>query len=402
MKICFISPQTPYLEHINSPPLNLLYLNSYLKIHCYNDTQVIDLNIEGNENIPEADVYAISATTPQFPYALELLELPMIRNGTTIIGGAHTTALPDSCSSFDNVIIGDGEIALLQCLNDIEKAKERKNSNKDRKHIYIGSQMVNIDDLPMPNRNDINVRKYNYFIDDKLSTIAITSRGCPFSCSFCQKTNNNVRFHGTEYVLKELQHLISCGCEGVDFQDNVFTMRNDLLSLDILKKMAWRCQIRADEKIKNISLLEKIGCKHVLSGIESGSQKILDIVNKKIDIKKVPDLVKECKSRDIEFRALMIIGLPSETHETVNETIEFLREIEPDSVGIGTFVPYPGTYIYNNIEKFDIKIKEGYEKDYKKWFFRTKRGEYNCIVSTSGLTSQEILEYRNKIDIEFN
>ena len=396
MKICFISPQTPYLEHINSPPLSLLYLNSYLKMHGYNDTQVIDLNIERKENIPEADVYAISATTPQFPYALELLELPIIRNATTIIGGAHVTALPESCNLFDKVIIGDGEIALLQCLGDINNTKGNK------KHIYIGSQVVNIDDLPMPNRNDIDVRKYNYFIDDKLSTIAITSRGCPFSCSFCQKTDNNVRFHSTEYVLKELQHLISCGCEGVDFQDNVFTMRNNLLSLDILKKMAWRCQIRADEKIKNISLLEKIGCKHVLSGIESGSQKILDIVNKKIDIKKVSDLVKECKSRYIEFRALMIIGLPSETNDTVNETIEFLRDIEPDSVGIGTFVPYPGTYIYNNIEKFDIKIEEGFEKDYKKWFFRTRRGEYNCIVSTSGLTSQEILEYRNKIDREFN
>lgn len=397
MKICFISPQTPYLENITSPPLNLLYLNSYLRMYGYDDTHVIDLNIERKDNIPEADIYAISATTPQFPYALELIELPIIRSGKTIIGGAHATSLPYSCNMFDKVIIGDGEIALLQCLDDIKNGIE--------KHTYIGSQEANIDNFPMPDRNDIDISKYKYFIDDKLSTIAITSRGCPFSCSFCSNSigNKNVRFHSTEYVLEEFRHLISCGYEGVDFQDNVFTMRNDLLQLGkVLRKMGWRCQIRANEKIDKISLLEKIGCRHVLSGIESGSQKILDIVNKRIDIRKVPHLVKECKSRGIEFRALIIVGLPGETHDTVHETIEFLRNIEPDSVGIGTFIPYPGTYIYNNMEKFDIKIEKGYEKDYKKWFFRTRRGEYDCIVSTSGLTSREILEYRNKIDREFN
>lgn len=394
MKICLVSPSTPYLENITSPPLNLLYLNSYLKEHGYINTQVIDLNIDKVKDIPKADVYAITATTPQFPYSLDILQKlnGLNEKSKTIVGGAHATSDPQSCDSFDKVVIGDGELALVQCLNDIE--------NKKDQHIYIGEQITNIDTLPIPNRKDIDISKYKYFIDGKLSTISMTSRGCPFSCHFCQKMNNGVQFHSTEYVLKELQHLMDCGCEGVDFQDNVFTMRKDLLSLaPILKKMAWRCQIRADEKIKNIEILNKIGCRHVLSGIESGSQKILDIVNKKINIKKVAGLIKEYKSRNIEFRALIIVGLPSETHETINETIEFLRDIEPDSVGVGTFVPYPGTYIYNHLNQFDIKIEE---KDYKKWFFRTRKGEYNCIVSTSGLTSQEILEYRNKIDKEFN
>lgn len=413
MKICLISPQTPFLESVTSPPINLLYLNSYLKMDGYTDTKVIDLNIEKVENIPQADVYAITGTTPQFPYATDLL--PRLKelnpDSKTIIGGPHATAEPTSCATFDKVIIGDGEIALLQCLDDFK--------NNIDKHIYTGKQITNIDSLPMPNRNDIDIKKYKYFIDDKLSTIALTSRGCWFSCHFCQKMNNvlqkekgissgitelPVRFHSTEYVLKELQHLMDCGCEGVDFQDNVFTARKDLLSLGpILKKMAWRCQIRADEKVKNVELLNRMGCMHILSGIESGSQKILDTANKKIDIKKVTGLIKEYKHLDIDFRALIIVGLPGETHETVSETIDFLRDIEPDSVGVGTFVPYPGTYIYKHMDQFDIKIEEGLEKDYKKWFFRTRKGEYNnCIIRTSGLTSREILDYRNKIDKEFN
>ena len=390
MKICLICPQTPFLEYISFPPINLLYLSSYLKKYRYNDVQIIDLNI--TNDIPPADIYAITATTPQFPYALELKQK---LDGITIIGGAHATADPLSCNTFDKIIVGDGEKAIIQCIEDIEK-------NND-KHVYIGTQIANLDDVPMPNRREIDRENYRYFIDDVQSTIMITSRGCPYDCYFCQKINNinrNVRFHSNKYVLKELQDIIDCGYDGVYFEDDIFTMRKDLEYLStMLKKMAWRCQIRPDEKIKNIRILGKMGCRHASIGIESGSQKLLDIVNKKVELKDTISVVKECKSQNIKVRAYIIIGLPSETHETIRETIEFLKMIEPDSIGIGTFIPYPGTYIYNHMKLFDIKIEE---RDYKKWYFRSGNGKYNCVVSTSGLTSDEILKYRDEIDKEFN
>ena len=118
-----------------------------------------------------------------------------------------------------------------------------------------------------------------------------------------------------------------------------------------------------------------------------------------MDLKKVPGIVKECKSQGMKVRAYIIVWLPFETHKTINETKEFLRMIDVDSVGVGTFVPYPGTYIYNNMELFDIKIQE---PDYKKWYFRAEKDKYNCVVSTSCLSAEEILEYRNEIDEEFN
>lgn len=387
MKISLVAPQTPFLEAISFPPLNLLYLNSFLKMNGYKDTQIVDLNITGD--VPQADVYIITATTPQFPYALDILKNI---DGTAIIGGAHVTADPESCVSFDKIVVGDGEYALLQCLSDIKAGISR--------HEYTGVPVSNLDSLPMPDRNDIDPDNYKYYIDDKPSTIAMTSRGCPYNCYFCTKRHGKVRFHSTEYVLKELRHIRDCGYGGVYFEDDIFTLRKDLPELaEETRRFAWRCQIRPDENIQNIGLLSRMGCSHVSIGLESGSQKILDIVNKKADVKRVRDLIRECRVHDIKIRLYMIVGLPSETHETVRETVEFLRDVEPDSVGVGTFVPYPGTHIHSHMDKFDIRLEE---KDYRKWYFRAGSSKYECVVSTSGLTAKEILDYRDKIDKEFN
>lgn len=395
MKICFISPPTNFLEFNGFPPLPLLYLDSYLNNYGHTDTQIIDLNI--TNTIPEADVYAISATTPQFPYALELLyELKKLNsNSTTIIGGAHTTAKPDDCKEFDKVIVGSGEIALIECLHDI--------NNNNHNHIYIGKDIKNLDEIPIPNRQKIDSTKYKYYIDGELSTLQMTSRGCPYSCLFCQngsRANKTVRFHSNQYVLNEIQDIKKCGYKGIYFMDDMFALRKDLLDLSPqLSTIKWQCQIRADEKLNNIIKLGKMKCNRVGIGLESGSQKILDIVNKQLNLKKVPEVIKECKKNDIKVHPYLILGLPSESTKSIEKTIEFLRMIEPDSVGISTFVPYPGTYIYDHIEQFDVKIED---KNYKNWHFRGGNGGYNCIISTSELTRDDILKYREDIDKEFN
>lgn len=396
MNICLLSTPTNFLEFNGFPPLPLLYLDSYLNDHGYTDIHIIDLNI--TNIIPEADIYAISATTPQFPDAIQLLsELKKLNsNPTTIIGGAHATSKPEDCKEFDKVIVGSGEIALIKCLKDIES----KNNNK---HIYTGEDIKNLDEIPIPSRQKIDSTKYKYYIDGELSTSQMTSRGCIFSCLFCQnssKTDKTVRFHSNEYVLNEIQDIKNCGYRGIYFMDDMFAIRKDLLDLKSeLSTLKWQCQIRADEKLNNIIKLGKMKCFRASMGLESGSQNILNLVNKRLNLSKVPEVIKECKKNDIKVHPYLILGLPSESHKSIEETIEFLRMIEPDSVGISTFVPYPGTYIHDHIEQFDIKIEDN---DHKKWHFRGGNGGYNCIVSTSELAREDILKYREDIDREFN
>lgn len=406
MKINLIAPQTPFLAEIAFPPLNLLYLKSYLNMKGYNDTKLIDLSLNDQySNIPKANINIITATTPQFPYAIELSSKLKETNpdSISIIGGAHTTVDPDSCNlckSFDKIIVGDGELALIQCLEDIKKVNQ---TNNQTNRVYIGTPISNLDDIPFPDRSYI-YDKYKYYINGKLSTIMLTSRGCPYSCYFCTTKLSKPRLHSIDYINKELQDIQNIGYEGVYFEDDIFLLRSDrdLQKLDILKELAWKCQIRPDTSLSKINILSKLNCKEVAIGLESGSEKILSIVNKKVNLNnlnKIVELTKLLRDSGIRTRIYIIVGLPSESHQTIKQTIDLLRQIEPDSVGVGTFVPYPGTYIYNNIEKFDIKIEE---RDYSKWFFRAGPGKYRCIVSTSNLTAKEILEYRNQIDSEFN
>ena len=391
MKICLLSPPTSFLEYNGFPPLNLLYLSSFIKENGYYNVQIIDQNI--TEEIPVVDVYAITATTPQFPFAVELL--PKLKelnpNSVTIIGGSHATSDYISCYQFDKIIIGDGEVAIIECLKDIHV--------KSNKHVYIGKQILDIDKIPMPDRKLVN-GNYNYRINGELSTLQMTSRGCTFNCHFCFKKHKNVRFHSNQYVIKEIENIKECGYKGIYFMDDIFTLRKDLLDLgSFLEDISWQCQIRPDEKLENIRKLGKMKCSRVSIGLESGSQQILDSVNKKVKLRGIFDVIKECKKQNIKVHPYIILGLPGENHDTVRETIDLLRRIEPDSVGISIFVPYPGTYIYNHIDQFDIKIEE---TDYRKWNFRGGNGGYNCVVSTEGLTREDILKYREEIDKEFN
>lgn len=391
MRICLISPPTNFLEYTGFPPLSLLYLSSYIKTNGYNDTEIIDLNV--TDKIPVSDTYIITATTPQFPNALKLLSKlkELNSNSVNIIGGAHASAVLNDCKDFDKVIVGDGEKAIIQCLKDIEIDIQ--------KHIYVGEQISDIDTIPMPDRKSVN-GNYNYRINGDLSTLQMTSRGCTFNCHFCFKKYRNVRFHSNQYVIKEIEDIKKCGYKGIYFMDDIFTLRKDLLELKpCLYKLSWQCQIRPDEKIANIQKLGKMNCNRVSIGLESGSQHILNTVNKRVNLNGIFDVVKECKNQNIKVHPYIILGLPGENHDTVKETIDLLRKIEPDSVGISIFVPYPGTYIHNNIDQFDVKIEE---TDYRKWNFRGGNGGYNCVVSTSGLTRKDILEYREKIDKEFN
>ncbi|MCD6448400.1 MAG: radical SAM protein, partial [Thermoplasmata archaeon] len=141
------------------------------------------------------------------------------------------------------------------------------------------------------------------------------------------------------------------------------------------------------------------GLREVLLGVESGSDKILKIVNKGTTRKMNLDAIKLLHSLRVKVKCAFIIGLPGESRETLRETEDFCREVK-DMVAdfdFTVFVPYHGSRIYQNPEAYDIRFDPG--EVYRA--YKTKPGEYISIVSTSSLTSEEIAEARNKLEAEF-
>ena len=170
MKVCLISLNKPYLTNQKSiPPLGILYVANALKKQKI-EVECIDFSIR--KKFVDADIHGISITTPDFSNAIKTLNY-LIKCGASyvIAGGPHANINSGEClkSGFDGVSIGDGELTIFDLI------KGQKISEKWSK---------NIDDF-YPDRYALDLSKYEFYIDKNLATPMMTSRGCPFNCSFC-------------------------------------------------------------------------------------------------------------------------------------------------------------------------------------------------------------------------
>lgn len=408
MNISLINPPSPFLiEQKSFPPLGILYIASILENN--GDTvKIIDLS--GKENDIEnelkhcsncySDLYFITSTTPQYYYAKIIKDI--LRNINPIcrivIGGAHPSSEPEKCikDGFDIVVVGEGENAAVDISNNIVE-----------NGIISLPYIKDIDTIPFPARHLIDIHAYGYDIEGKKATTMITSRGCPYQCAFCSKDvwKKEVRLHSPEYVVREIEDIQQkFGINNILFLDDSFTSnKNRLLSiLELVKPLNinFRCYINS--KGMTYEILKKMydaGCIEVGIGIESGSQKILDIANKRSNVEDNLRLIKMCKDIGIITNTFIMIGLPGETHETVMQTKKWMETALPDKFGFNIFVPYVGTPISNNPKKYDITLYN--MSDIKGWA-KGRIGEYECFVSTSELSREEILRLFNELFIYYS
>ena len=396
MKVILISPPSPFLiDQKAFPPLGLLYVAGFLE-HNGIDISVADLaNKETElENVLEpymnADIYGITSTSPQYPQALKILKVLRRRNtkARVVIGGAYPSSLPDKCiqDGFDFVVAGEGEEAMLRLITNIEK--------EQAPGIVNATYIQEMDSIPFPGRHLIDINSFAYNIDDGRGTTLITSRGCPYTCSFCSKEvwQRGTRFHSTEYVISELEHII----DKYDFKhflflDDTITIHKKRL-LELCARMEplnikWRCYARTTTTREMLIAMKKAGCVEIGVGVESGSQKILDIVDKKETVEQNSAFVELCKQVGITANVFIMIGLPGEDYETVEETRRWMERVRPDKFGFNIFMPYAGTPVYKNPDRYDIQIFDVPEE--KSWI-KGRQGEYESFVATNALSRSEI------------
>lgn len=395
VKIILINPPSPFLisDKIFNP-LGILYISAYLKKYGYNP-KIIDL--AGNKKLPDvnADIIGITATTPQYPYALKILNELKNRDldALYVIGGPHATCSPETAKDFDISVIGEGENAMLDIAMQYPRVFPRF-FKKPPPNLYM---------LPFPDRTAIDIHSYKYFIDDEQATTMITSRGCPYNCAFCSSIYNRVRLHSAEYVINEIKEIQRLGFSGLMFFDDIFILNKTRLFkiCEYLKKeqIVWRCFVRSDLASREImKIMAKSGCKEIGIGVETGSQKILDIVNKGTTVEQNTKTIEVARKYGIRSKAFIIIGLPGESKETINETEQFLEKTKPDELDITLYVPFPNTHIVNNPSMYDIKFNEG---DLRKAYFKGIPGHYHSMVSTSSLSAEEIVKARDRLEKRF-
>lgn len=401
MKVLLVDPPSKFLiDEEVFPTLGLLYLSAYLKKFGYDNISLLDLH--SNREIPnslDADVVGFYSNTPQFPDVLKLKEKIKLVNknksAVYVIGGPHVSAKPeDATPYFDHVVCGEGERVFLDIV-------ENKATDKTLRYEY----MKDIDSVPFPDRDLIDIAGYKYYINGRLAATVVSSRGCPFRCAFCANNawGKTLRLRSPENIFEEVKLLRDkYGYKAIMFFDDTITVNKKRMYAlcDRLKELdiIYRCFIRSDTVDYNIlTKMKDSGCVEVGIGIESGSQRILDIVDKGEKVEQHMRAIKMCKDVGIRVKGFLIIGLPGENKESVNETISFLRENKLDDFDMTIFTPYPGSKIYNNKENYDI----GFNVNYEDYWYKGKPGCYKSSVFTSTISSDEIVKLRDYIEKEF-
>ncbi len=366
-------------------PLGPAYVAAALLQAGY-EVQIVDLNAERlseerlRKRIAGADVVGISGMITEYKEVLELVRLVKDANDCTkvILGGPLATTLPRKLlevTRADFVVIGEGEGSAVELMSAITGGTPldavRGIAYRRGSEIVVTeprAPIADADTIPMPARQLLNMERYvkNHFksfgyqidgIKRIRSTNLITSRGCPYSCTFCLKEMWGHKWRGrsSENIVQEMEQLHSqYGINGFHFVDDTFVMdRKRVLSFcDLLRKrglnVIWDCNGRINlMNTEMLSAMYSAGCRGISYGIESGSQPVLDSIKKGITLDQVRQVVGLTKSAGINVCGYFMIGMLDETKDSIEKTISFASELDLDFYGFSITTPLPGTQLFD-------------------------------------------------------
>lgn len=379
------------------PPHGLCYLAAVTRQQGFRasivDAQALNLDLHKTVDAIlsfNPDYVGITATTLLIISAAVLARELKRRNLEiiVIIGGAHVTALPTETlrdnSCFDFGVIGEGERTLIEMLDALGGGRELDSvrglvlRQKSDDVVLTGKRPVikNLDELPYP-AFDLLPSMGKYYRTstqsmDRLPALSlITSRGCPGKCTFCDTSvqGHIPRAHSAEYVANLMTMLSKdYGARSVLFDDDNFLIFKPRLKelVKILKHrrldLTWSCLGRVDMvDLETLEIAKSGGCWQVLYGIETGSQEILDFYKKNIRREQVESALKMSRQAGLRTKGFFMFGNPMETPDTLRTTIDFIKRLPLDDISITFLTPFPGSEIYDEIEKYG-KFDKNWEK----------------------------------------
>lgn len=344
--IVLIIPPSPFLgDEKRQPPLGILYVAAYME-KCGLNVRIADLRGVKDgawlDLIPACDRYGITATTPEYPFAVGIAMLlkGLYRDCHITLGGVHGSALPKTIERplFDTVVIGEGD------------------------------GTAPLDERPFPARH---LLPRESFVSSKLceagedATTVMVSRGCAFDCSFCSSKamwGRKVRYRSVGNVISELQMLKDdYGIHQIRFHDDTMTVNKPWI-MEFCKAMKplnirWRAATRVDHSSPDmLQAMFDAGCYELAYGIEDPDQGVLDLNNKWVKTKDIYKAIATAKRIGYKIRLYLMIGLPGQGEGTSKRLIDFINRVSPDVADLSTFVPFPGSDVYNNPDKYGVKL----------------------------------------------
>jgi radical SAM superfamily enzyme YgiQ (UPF0313 family) len=392
-KVALVNPPTMkgVFHHHPYLPIGLAYLAAVLEAEG-NEVTVFDClasEIE-QEKLKEKlsslnpNVIGISSMTPMVPSTMLAAKgaKEACPQATVVLGGPHATFMDKEILTqepeVDVIVRGEGEQTLLELTQKITSRQELETVEgitfrKDGQIVQNPTRpyIQNLDELPFPAYKNFPLEKYRLF--GKLFFPVITSRGCPFQCSFCTSSRilgKQYRARSPKNIGDELELLKN------NYSADSFTFYDDTLTLDKKRifeicdqiknrkiNIPWDCQTRVDQVTEEVlAYMKETNCQQVFFGAESGCQEILNAVNKRTTVELNEKAIKMAKKAGLFVAISIIIGYPGETAQMRKETLDFIRRAEPDDVYLCIATPYPGTELRQLVEKMGLKMSYDWQR----------------------------------------
>jgi radical SAM superfamily enzyme YgiQ (UPF0313 family) len=357
-KLVFVEPKSTHL-HIYSrvciPRLGSVLLATIMRAKGYDVRVYIeDIHAVDMTEVLSADVVAISAITSTAPQSYRLADTVRQAGRIAVLGGTHTSFLPEEgLAHADFVVRGEGEFAFQELVDAIQAGE---GFEKIRNLSYLaGGQAVHNPERPKIPNLDVNpIPDYHLITGWKPGGVisVATSRGCPFSCTFCSVPGmygHAFRTHSIERVLEELA--LHKGNKYTFFADDIFTANKkrckDLLRGMIQRDLAgrWGAQVRTEtvDDPELLQLMRDSGCFNVYVGFESINQRTLKLFQKKQDLAKIERSIERFHAHGIRIHGMFVIGSDEDDVETIDATARFALKHDIDSIQFMILTPIPGS-----------------------------------------------------------
>lgn len=370
----------------HTPPMGLLYIQAAVEQSGHEST-FLDADLEGwdhHETARQAlsynpDLIGLQAMTFTLKDAYLVAQAIKRLSPETqvMIGGPHATIYPRETvelEAVDYALAGEAELSFISFLDAFSDPASRASVPGIACRIEGQTSFTpscgllkDLDLVAIPARHSSPYQRYSSVLAGRSPiTIMITSRGCPFSCIFCNRMGRKYRCHSSDYVLREIESILSLGINDVFIHDDTFTINRERVAAIcegiIARKydLVWEARTRVDcvdEQL--LALMRKAGCRRLSFGVESGSERVLKNMRKGIDLDKVRKVFAWSKREGIVTLADFMFGNLGEEREDIDKTLALMKELGPDYAQFSICSPYPATPLYEialerGIIPFDI------------------------------------------------
>ena len=403
------------------PPLGLLYVAAGLQ--AWTDVQVelldapaLRLNQKGiAERIAQSRPNIVGIQAMTFTLIDVIATVHTAKSacpGTHVsLGGPHVNLYPEetlSIEGVDSLVLGEGERTFAEMVNAFFRGADIANvqgvavmRNGKVSTMQARALEANLDSLPQPARDLIDTSLYwSVLAKRNPITTAMTSRGCPMKCIFCDRPHlgKTFRYRSAISVVDEMEDCVKRGIREIFLYDDTFTIRRERIFeiRDEIKRrglnVQWDVRARANNlDAEVVKAMKEAGVARIHIGVESGSPRILKIMKKGITIEQAHNAFKLCRKFGIISLSYFMLGNPTETREDIEMTMQFIRECQADYAHISITTPFPGTELYH------MGLQQGlFERDYWRDFAANPGENFQPPAWIENFTQEQLEEMRQR------